>query len=177
MRVKISHLVPNPAENPVYKGDVALSKGEELEDPEDYADNRLMSRYVPIISRIENLSLDPAEAKAKVIVNSRTGTIVVDKNVYITAVAVSHGNLSVVVSERPYVSQPNALASGKTVKGSASDINVSQTQNRAFVFSTGASLNDLVNAINSVGAAPGDIIAILEAIKAAGALHAELEVI
>lgn len=177
VRVKVKHLLPNPEENPIYHGDKSISKGEELEDSEDYADSRLMSRYVPIISKIENISLEPAESRAKVIVNSRTGTIVVDKNVFISPVAVAHGNLSVVVSERPFVSQPNAFASGRTVKGSASDINVSQTQNRAFVLSTGTSLNDLVDAINAVGAAPGDIIAILEAIKSAGALHADLEVI
>ena len=92
-------------------------------------------------------------------------------------VAVSHGNLSVVISERPFVSQPGAFSNGKTVTGNASDININTTQNHAFVFSPGASLNDLVNAINNVGAAPGDIIAILEAVKAAGALHADLEII
>ncbi len=140
-------------------------------------DASMMAKYVPIIARIENLELNPSNTKAKVIVNSRTGTIVVGENVLISPVAVSHGNLSVVVSERPYVSQPNALARGKTVTGNASDININQQKTRAFVFAPGASLNDLVNSINSVGAAPGDIIAILEAIKAAGALHADLDVI
>ena len=133
--------------------------------------------YVKYISDIENLTLDPATGRARIIVNSRTGTIVIDENVMISSVAVSHGNLSVVVSERPFVSQPGALSSGSTVVGKASDINVNQTQNRAFVLSTGTSLKDLVDEINRVGAAPGDIIAILEAVKAAGALHADLEVI
>ena len=97
--------------------------------------------------------------------------------VKIAPVAVSHGNLSVIVTERPFVSQPDALSSGATVTGSASDIVVNQQDSRAFLFAPGASLNDLVDAINRVGAAPGDLIAILEAIKAAGALNAELEVI
>lgn len=135
------------------------------------------SRYVPLIARMENIEFSPAEVRAKVIVNSRTGTIVIDHNVTIEPVAVSHGNLSVIVTERPFVSQPNAFGGGKTVTGKASDITISQQQGRAFVFAPGPSLNDLVEVINRVGAAPGDLIAILEAIKAAGALNADLEVI
>jgi flagellar P-ring protein precursor FlgI len=142
-----------------------------------YDENMEKSRYVPLISRIENMVLDPAEVGAKVIVNSRTGTIVIGRNVTIAPVAVSHGNLSVIITERPFVSQPGALSDGKTVKGTASDINVTQQGGRAFLFAPGASLNDLVEAINRVGAAPGDLISILEAINAAGALHADLEVI
>jgi len=141
---------------------------------DDFVDR---SKYVPLISKIQNIELNPAEVSAKVIVNSRTGTIVIGHNVTLDPVAVSHGNLSVIISEREFVSQPNALAGGKTVKGKASDINVNQQQGRAFVFAPGPSLNDVVQAINSVGAAPGDLIAILEAIKAAGALNADLEVI
>ncbi len=136
------------------------------------------SRYVPLISRIENLQLNPAEAAARIIVNARTGTVVISHNVTIAPVAVSHGNLSVVITETPFVSQPQPFSKGgKTVKGSVSDIKISQQPNHAFVFAPGPSLNDLVVAINSVGAAPGDLIAILQAIKAAGALNADLEVI
>lgn len=148
-----------------YKGDV------------ENTDDVDRSKYVPLISKIQNLELNPAEISAKVIVNSRTGTIVIGHNVTLAPVAVSHGNLSVVISEREFVSQPNAFAGGKTVKGKASDINVNQQQGRAFVFAPGPSLNDVVQAINSVGAAPGDLIAILEAIKAAGALNADMQVI
>jgi flagellar P-ring protein precursor FlgI len=133
-------------------------------------------KYVPIISRIENIRLRPAEIGARIIVNARTGTIVIGHNVTISPVAVSHGNLSVIVTERPYVSQPNAFAGGRTVKGSASDININQS-NRAFLLAPGPSLQDLVDSINRVGAAPGDLISILEAMKAAGALDADLEVI
>ncbi|WP_232051923.1 flagellar basal body P-ring protein FlgI [Aquicella siphonis] len=177
VRVKIHNLRLDPNDIPVYHGDTASYKSEEDHYQSTYYDKRLMSQYVPIISRIENIKMQPADIRARVIANSRTGTIVVDQNVSISPVAVAHGNLSVVISERPYVSQPNAFASGKTVTGKASDISINQTQNHAFLFAPGASLNDLVNAINSVGAAPGDIIAILEAIKAAGALHADLEII
>lgn len=152
---------------------------DDMDDTRNDVRNRpdRMSAFIPYISKIENLLLDPEHVRARIIVNSRTGTIVMDENVMIDPVAVSHGNLSVVVSEKPFVSQPNALASGSTVSGTASDININQSQNRAFVFSTGTSLKDLVDEINRVGAAPGDLISILEAIKAAGALHADLQVI
>jgi flagellar P-ring protein FlgI len=135
-----------------------------------------LSKFVPLISRIENLVLDPANGPAKVVVNSRTGTIVVGEDVTIAPVAVAHGNLSVVVTETPVISQPGAFSSGRTVVRKSSDVNINQTNNRAFVFAPGPSLGDLVDAINRVGAAPGDVIAILQAIKAAGALHADLEV-
>ncbi len=136
-----------------------------------------LGEYVHFISKIENISLKPSTGRARIIVNSRTGTIVIDENVMISPVAVAHGNLSVVVSEKPFVSQPNALANGRTVKGSASDISINQAPSRAFLLETGTSLRDLVDEINRVGAAPGDIISILEAVKAAGALHADLEII
>jgi flagellar P-ring protein precursor FlgI len=139
--------------------------------------NKLMSRYVPFISRIENISIEPAKVRARIIVNSRTGTIVVGEDVTVAPVAVTHGNLSVIVSERTFVSQPQGFSNGKTVVGSASDININNGAHRTFEFAPGPSLKDLVEAINTVGAAPGDLIAILEAIKASGALHADLEVI
>lgn len=152
---------------------------DEILDPRAEPQNRpeRLSHFIPYISKIENLMLEPDAVKSRIIVNSRTGTIVMDENVTIMPVAVSHGNLSVVVSEKPYVSQPNALASGTTVAGNASDININQSQNRAFVFRTGSTLKELVDEINRVGAAPGDLISILEAIKSAGALQADLQVI
>ncbi len=133
--------------------------------------------YVNFISGIENLQVSPAVSAAKVIVNSRSGTIVVGQDVSISPVAVAHGNLSVSVSETPFVSQPNALSTGRTVKGSDSNVQVNAQKSRAFLLKTGASLKELVDAINRVGAAPGDLIAILEAVKQAGALHADIEVI
>jgi len=133
--------------------------------------------YVSLISALENLIVKPADAAAKVIVNSRSGTIVVGQDVRISTVAVAHGNLSVSVTETPFVSQPNPLAAGRTVAGRDSNVDIEQEKSRAFVLKTGTSLKELVDAINRVGAAPGDLISILEAIKQAGALHAELEVI
>jgi flagellar P-ring protein precursor FlgI len=149
------------------------------DEPQDteFNEQTEKSRYVPLISRIENIELRPAEIGARVIVNSRTGTIVIGRNVTLSPVAVSHGNLSVIVTEKPYVSQPQGFSQGKTVKGTASNISITMPTARTFVFAPGPSLNDLVEAINRVGAAPGDLIAILEAINAAGALHADLEVI
>jgi flagellar P-ring protein FlgI len=149
---------------------------DELPSSESY-EPRALSKFVPLISRIQNIILEPAHGAAKVVVNSRTGTIVVGEDVTISPVAVAHGNLAVIVTERAYVSQPTGFSNGRTVQGKASDINVDQKSNRAFVFSPGPSLGDLVEAINRVGAAPGDVIAILQAIKSAGALHADLEVI
>lgn len=180
IQVRVGNLPPPPPIISVF--DHASGIKGEIERVSNAADNEayqaaLMARLVPIIARIENINVNPADVKARVIVNSRTGTIVVDQNVTISPVAVSHGNLSVVVSERPFVSQPQGFSNGKTVVGTASDINVNQQPARTFLFAPGASLKDLVDAINAVGAAPGDLIAILEAIKAAGALHADLEVI
>lgn len=134
-------------------------------------------RYVPLIAKIENIELKPADVGARVIANSRTGTIVIGENVTVTPVAVTHGNLSVVVTERPFVNQPQSFSNGKTAIGTASDINVNIQDQKAFMFAPGPSLNDLVEIINHIGASPGDLISILEAIKAAGALNAELEII
>lgn len=132
---------------------------------------------VNLIADIENLTLNPGETSARIIVNSRSGTIVVGQDVTISPVAVAHGNLSVSVTENQFVSQPNAFAQGRTVRGNDSDVQIDQQKAHAFLLKTGASLKQLVDAINRVGAAPGDLIAILEAIKQAGALHADLEII
>lgn len=180
--VHVNRLRVDPADIPEYHGEPAMYyKGDSNSgnsNPSGASISQyMMSQYVPIISRIENIVVQPAEVRGRVVINSRTGTIVVGQDVFIAPVAVSHGNLSVVVSERQYVSQPQGFSQGNTVVGTASDINVNEADNRAFVFAPGASLNDLVDAVNAVGAAPGDLIAILEAIKSAGALHADLDVI
>lgn len=158
---------------PIDAGAVAVRLKKEL------SKNNFLKKnsYVNLISGLENLTVEPAAAPAKVIVNSRSGTIVVGQDVRISLVAVAHGNLSVSVSETPFVSQPNAFAGGRTVEGSDSDVNIQQEKSRAFLLGSGASLKELVDAINRVGAAPGDLVSILEAVKKSGALHAELEVI
>ena len=132
---------------------------------------------VAYLSHIENLEVDPATASAKVIVNSRTGTVVIGANVRVTPAAVAHGSLVVRITETALVSQPNALARGNTVVVGQSDIDVDQGDSRMFLFEPGTSLNEIVEAVNQVGAAPGDLVAILEALREAGALRAQLIVI
>lgn len=170
----INHELGYAAAQPLDAGAVAVHVKKAGFSKENYLDK---NPYVQFISGIENLKLQPGETAAKVVVNSRSGTIVVGQDVTISPIAVSHGNLSISVKENPFVSQPGPLSSGRTVKGSDSDIKVTQQNNRAFVFAPGPSLKDLVDAINRVGVAPGDLISILEAIKQAGALHADLEII
>lgn len=135
------------------------------------------AQRVSFTSMIENLEISPGEAPAKIIVNSRTGTVVISSHVRVQPAAVSHGNLTVTISERPVVSQPGPFANGTTTVVQRSDINVKEEGNRMFVFNPGVSLDEIVHAVNRVGAAPSDLVAILEALKSAGALRAELIVI
>ena len=135
------------------------------------------NQRVSYISHIENLEVDPAEAPARVIINSRTGTVVIGSNVRVTPAAVAHGSLVVRITETDLVSQPGPFSQGQTVVVERSDIDVEQEEARMFVFEPGNTLNDIVEAVNQVGAAPGDLVAILEALRAAGALRAELIVI
>lgn len=135
------------------------------------------TQRVSFTAMIENLEVSPGDAAAKIIVNSRTGTVVISNHVRVQPVAVSHGNLTVTVTEKPSVSQPNALSNGTTAAVANSDINVKEEANRMFVFNPGVSLDEIVQAVNKVGAAPSDLVAILEALKSAGALRAELIII
>jgi flagellar P-ring protein precursor FlgI len=135
------------------------------------------SQRVPFLSLIENLELNPGEAAARVVVNSRSGTVVIGQHVRVSPAAVTHGNLSVTISANPEVSQPNAFSQGQTVITPNFDIEISEEDSRMFVFDPGVSLDEIVRAVNQVGAAPGDLVAILEALKQAGALRAELVVI
>lgn len=132
---------------------------------------------VSYISLLENLTLEPGEASARIIINSRTGTVVIGRYVRVTSAAVTHGSMTVTISEKSDISQPGPLAGGGTVVAPVSDIKVSQDSNKMFLFEPGVSLGDIVQAINNVGAAPGDLVAILEALKEAGALRAELVII
>ena len=126
---------------------------------------------------IENINFKPGEPSAKVIINSRTGTVVIGRHVRVTEAAVSHGSLIVTITENPIVSQPGPFSDGTTAIVPSSDIDVIQEESRMFVFNPGVSLDDIVRAVNQVGAAPGDLVAILEALREAGALRAELIVI
>jgi len=138
---------------------------------------RSFAQRVDFVSMLENLTLEPGETSAKVIINSRTGTVVIGQHVRVTSAAVAHGSLTVTITEQPVVSQPGPLSGGTTVVVPASDIQVEQENNRMFMFNPGVSLDEIVRAVNQVGAAPGDLVAILEALKEAGALRAELVVI
>lgn len=136
------------------------------------------TQRVSYLSIIENLEISTGRERAKVIINSRTGTIVMGQDVRIDPVAVTHGSLTVKVEEDLAVSQPNPLAGGNTVVVPQSNITVDDGgESRMFKFGPGVSLDSLIKAVNEVGAAPGDVMAILEAIKQAGALKAELIVI
>ena len=135
------------------------------------------AQRVAFVSILENIQVDPGEAAARVIVNSRTGTVVISSNVAVTAAAVTHGSLTVTISNDPIVSQPGPLSGGRTVVVPKQAIDVEQEQSRMFLFNPGVALDDIVEAVNRVGAAPGDLVAILEALKEAGALRAELIII
>lgn len=132
---------------------------------------------VSYVSELENMQIEQGEAPARVIVNSRTGTIVIGDHVRVSPAAITHGSLSVTISEGFAVSQPGAFSDGETVVVPQTDITVEQEQNRMFLFDTGTTLADIVQAINAVGAAPGDLTAILEALKQSGSLRADLIVI
>ena len=136
------------------------------------------TQRVAFVSVLENLEVDPGEAAARVIINSRTGTVVIGDHVRVSPAAVSHGSLTVTIKEELRVSQPTALSQGgQTVTVPESAIDVQQKASRMFLFEPGVSLDEIVRAVNQVGAAPGDLVAILEALQQAGALHAELIVI
>lgn len=135
------------------------------------------SQRISYLAALEAIEIHPGDAPARVIINSRTGTVVIGSAVRVTPAAVSHGSLSVTITERTDVSQPNPLSLGETVSLARSDIKVDQPATRMFVFSAGVNLDEIVRAVNQVGAAPGDLVAILEALKEAGSLRAELIVI
>ena len=131
-----------------------------------------------LISTLENIEVTPGEAAARVIVNSRTGTVVINASVHVAPAAVSHGSLVVSITEDFDVSQPQPFSqNGETVVTPQSNISVTQGENKMFLFRPGVELNDIVQAVNQVGAAPGDLVAILEALHEAGALRAELIII
>lgn len=130
-----------------------------------------------LMSRIENLPVNPADAPARVIVNARTGTVVINGAVRISPAAVSHGKLTVSVKESPRVVQPEPFSGGVTEIEESSDIRVSEEARPMFTFAPGASLSEIVKAVNAIGAAPSDLVAILEALKQAGALKAELVIL
>ncbi|WP_018176646.1 flagellar basal body P-ring protein FlgI [Thioalkalivibrio sp. AKL8] len=132
---------------------------------------------VGFVAELENLPIERGTPPARVIVNSRTGTVVIGSSVQVTPAAVSHGSLTVTISEAPQVVQPAPFGEGETAIQPDTDIAIEEGDNTMFLFDPGTSLDEIVRAVNNVGAAPGDLVAILEALREAGALRAELVVI
>ncbi|UFS56049.1 flagellar basal body P-ring protein FlgI [Comamonadaceae bacterium M7527] len=132
---------------------------------------------VAFVSMIENLDVQPGEPPARVVVNARTGTVVISRNVKVTAAAVTHGTITVSISATNEVSQPNALANGQTAPVQNAVVGIDEPTKPMFLFQPGVDLRDVVDAVNQVGATPSALIAILEALKSSGSLRAELVVI
>ena len=132
---------------------------------------------VGFLADVENLAIDLAAPAARIVINARTGSIVMNQAVTLSACAVAHGNLSVTINSTPIISQPNALSNGQTTVAEKADISIRQEPGSLIQLAAGARLADVVKALNSLGATPQDLLAILQAMKSAGALNAELEVI
>ncbi|WP_399694130.1 flagellar basal body P-ring protein FlgI [Vibrio sp.] len=151
---------------------IATSHGRiELQAPED------LEQRVVFMSMLEDMKVDIGRQRARVVFNTRTGTVVVGQGVQIGRAAVSHGNLTVTIGESFNVSQPNAFAGGNTAIVPESDIDITQETNPMFIWPEGVELETIVTAVNSLGASPDDLMAILQALNSAGALNAELVVI
>jgi flagellar P-ring protein precursor FlgI len=132
---------------------------------------------VAFLGILEGLEVSPARSAAKVIMNARTGSVVMNQAVTLDSCAISHGNLSVTISAEPQVSQPGPFSGGQTVVTQNTQIEVKKDPGKVLLVKGGASLAEVVKAMNAIGASPQDLLSILQALKAAGALHAELEII
>ncbi len=131
---------------------------------------------VEFLSKIEELDITPAESPAKVILNARTGSVIMNNRVTIDTCAIAHGNLSIVITSEPVISHPGPLSGGTTVQANRENIEIRQDKG-GLTMVRGANLADVVKALNSIGATPQDLLAILQSMKAAGALRADLEII
>ena len=136
-----------------------------------------LNQRVAFMSMVEGLEVTPGEPPARVVINSRTGTVVINRSVRVTAAAVSHGTISVAITATNEVSQPNMLAGGQTTEVQNADIKVAEPNKPMFLFQPGVELRQIVDAVNQVGATPSALIAILEALKSSGSLRAELVII
>lgn len=132
---------------------------------------------VTFLAALETINITRAATSAKIILNARTGSVVMNKAVTLDSCAVSHGNLSVVIETSPVISQPSAFSSGQTISTAVSSIDITKEPGKVLKLNSGANLADVVKALNAIGATPQDLLAILQAMKAAGSLHADLEVI
>lgn len=167
--LRVSQAINDAMGAPVAK---ALDSGTVgLSIPEIQRDN-----VAGFLARLETLNVTP-DAVAKIIVNEKTGTVVVGENVRISTVAISHGNLSITVRETAEVSQPNAFSRGETVVIPQTDVEIQEDASKLMVIESGSTIRELVKALNAIGVTPRDLISIFQSIKAAGALQAELEII
>jgi flagellar P-ring protein precursor FlgI len=132
---------------------------------------------VSFIGALQDLDVTPARMAAKIIMNARTGSVVMNQAVTLDSCAISHGNLSVSINNDSQVSQPNALSGGQTVVTPGANVTITKDPGKLLMLKSGASLAEVVKALNAIGASPQDLLSILQAMKAAGALHAELEII
>lgn len=142
-----------------------------LQAPQD------LTQRVSFMSMIENMDVMPGEPTARVVVNAKTGTVVISRNVRVTAAAVTHGSISVSIAATNEVSQPGAFSQGQTAAVQNADVTVTEANKPMFLFQPGVDLRQIVDAVNQVGASPSSLIAILEALKSSGSLRAELIVI
>jgi flagellar P-ring protein precursor FlgI len=138
---------------------------------------QMSDQRVAFLGALESIEVTPAQNAAKVILNARTGSIVMNQAVTLDTCAIAHGNLSVVINTDNAVSQPNALSDGQTVATGNSNISITKEGGQLLMLKAGASLAEVVKALNSIGATPQDLLAILQAMKASGALRADLEII
>jgi flagellar P-ring protein precursor FlgI len=132
---------------------------------------------VAFLAALESINISPAAGSAKIILNARTGSVVMNKAVTLESCAVSHGNLSVVIDTAPVISQPGPFSNGQTISTAVSRIDINKEPGKVLKLNNGANLSDVVKALNAIGATPQDLLAILQAMKAAGSLRAELEII
>ncbi|MFB9159308.1 flagellar basal body P-ring protein FlgI [Chromobacterium violaceum] len=160
--------------NKVFGGDTARAVDGRLIEVRAPFDS---NQRVQFLSRMENIAVDPADLSPLVIINARTGSIVMNQAVTLGSCAVSHGNLSVTVNNTLQVSQPNPLSGGKTVVTNQADITINSTSGKVVGLKGGANLSQVVNALNALGATPQDLISILQAMKSAGSLKADLQII
>ncbi len=142
-----------------------------LQAPQD------LTQRVAFMSMIENMDVMPGEPTARVVVNAKTGTVVISRNVRVTAAAVTHGTISVSIAATNEISQPGAFSQGQTAAVQNAEVKVSEPNKPMFLFQPGVDLRQIVDAVNQVGASPSSLIAILEALKSSGSLRAELIVI
>ncbi len=164
---RVTELVNNIYPNSSVAVDAAVIN---IRPPQGFQSDETIVKF---ISTLEELYIK-TDSVAKIIINERTGTIVADQHVRISTVAVAHGNLSITIKEEKEVSQPNMLGAGETRDMARTDIQVSEEKSRLTVLQEGASIADVARALNVLGVTPRDLISIFQAIKKAGALHAEL---